>query len=550
MSLTTTQIQAVESRGNVLVMAGAGTGKTSTLVERCLHCLLHTQPLIGLDQLLVVTFTDAAASEVRKRIRERLEKECAGAADSRRAHWQEQLAMFETAHIGTLHSFCLKLVRQHFYQLELDPQLGVLAEEEAGLLARDTLDAIFETHYAGGSARAEAVQNLIETQARGWDEPIRELALKLHRYAQTLPDPEGWYAAQLGLFANPAPEFWRSLLVPEMQGWWRQWRPRLQEMSAGNGLAASCLRALGRLEGPCTREEAAAGLGEVIEANANLAHGTVTKQRKPLEKFLEDAGFLLTVASVEDGNDPLEQDWGWVRPHMQTLMELAREFSQEYAQSKRELGMVDFSDLEQHALELLWDRKQQCPTEVARHWQEQLAFVFVDEYQDINAAQDTILMALSRDGTRANRFLVGDVKQSIYRFRLASPSIFQAYAKKWRDGVGCVIPLVENFRSREGVLAFVNSVFDLVMKPELGGIAYDKNARLQFGAPGERRAFSLEADPSPCAELNLRLKTGEAGDGAEDEESEGVAAFLEAAEAEKEARLVALRLAELKQQGF
>ena len=121
MSLTPTQIQAVEARGNVLVMAGAGTGKTSTLVERCLHCLLHTEPLIGLDQLLVVTFTDAAASEVRKRIRERLEKECAGAADSRRTHWQEQLAMFETAHIGTLHSFCLKLVRQHFYQLELDP---------------------------------------------------------------------------------------------------------------------------------------------------------------------------------------------------------------------------------------------------------------------------------------------------------------------------------------------------------------------------------------------------------------------------------------------
>jgi ATP-dependent helicase/nuclease subunit A len=506
--------------------------------------------LIGLDQLLVVTFTDAAASEVRKRIRERLEKECAGAADSRRTHWQEQLAMFETAHIGTLHSFCLKLVRQHFYQLELDPQLGVLAEEEAGLLARDTLDAIFETHYAGGSARAEAVQNLIETQARGWEEPIRELVLKLHRYAQTLPDPEGWYAAQLGLFANPAPEFWRSLLVPEIKGWWRQWRPRLEEMAAGNGLAASCLRALGRLEGPCSREEAAAGLGEVIEANANLPHGTVTKQRKPLEKFLEDAGFLLTVASVEDGNDPLEQDWGWVRPHMQTLMELAREFSQEYAKSKRELGMVDFSDLEQHALELLWDRKQQGPTEIARHWQEQLAFVFVDEYQDINAAQDTILMALSRDGVRANRFLVGDVKQSIYRFRLANPSIFQAYAEKWRDGGGRVIPLVENFRSREGVLAFVNSVFDLVMKPELGGIAYDKTARLQFGAPGDRRAFSLEANPSPCAELNLRLKTNEAGEGAEDEESGSVAAFLEAAEAEKEARLVALRLAELKQQGF
>ena len=551
MSLTPTQLQAVAARGNVLVMAGAGTGKTSTLVERCLHCLLNSEPLIGLDQLLIVTFTDAAAAEVRKRIRERLEKEReAATTESRRAHWQEQLAMFETAHIGTLHSFCLKLVRQHFYELELDPQLGVLAEEEAGLLALDTLDTIFDTHYARGSARGEAVQALIEEQSRGWDKPIRELVLKLHRYAQTLPDPDGWYATQLEMFAQPEPESWRSSLLPALREWWQQWRPRVAEMAPGNGLAARCLEVLAGLEESCTREDATRALTAVVEAVNKLPRGTITKQRNPLEKFLEDVDFLLSITSFENDKDPLAQDWGWVRLHMQTLMELAKEFSQEYARAKRELGMVDFSDLEQHALRLLWDRKQQCPTEIARHWQEQLAFVFVDEYQDINAAQDTILMALSREGPRANRFLVGDVKQSIYRFRLANPYIFQDYARTWRDGQGQVIPLVENFRSREGVLAFVNSVFEFLMRPELGGVAYDADACLQFGAPNDRQRFSLAADATPCAELNLRIKAGGAEEDGNEEGEDGMAAFLEAAEAEKEARLVAVRLHELKEQGF
>src|SRR5205814_437576 len=154
----------------------------------------------------------------------------------------------------------------------------------------------------------------------------------------------------------------------------------------------------------------------------------------------------------------------------------------------RELGMVDFHDLEQHALRLLWDQRTNQPTSIAAEWRKKLRFVFVDEYQDINAAQDRIIEALGGEGARANRFLVGDVKQSIYRFRLANPHIFQSYAANWQNGLGQTIPLNENFRSREGLLNFINSLFTRLMCPELGGVGYEAQAQLRFGAAGERRA--------------------------------------------------------------
>src|SRR5205085_4142615 len=157
----------------------------------------------SLDEILMVTFTEAAAAEMRQRIRLRLEEELRRDPDAPR--WQEQLALFEVAHIGTLHSFCLQLVRQHFYELELDPQLSVMAEEEAGLLAEETLEEMLQRHYAGRGGAAEAVQQLIQTQGRGSDRPIRALVLRLHHYTQTLPAPGAWFREQLELFAKNEP---------------------------------------------------------------------------------------------------------------------------------------------------------------------------------------------------------------------------------------------------------------------------------------------------------------------------------------------------------
>src|SRR5258708_4144816 len=173
MNFTEEQHRAIHARGNVLVSAGAGTGKTRTLVERCLSCLLDEHNPASIDEILMVTFTEAAAAEMRRRIRDRLEQQQQKGSDGIR--WEEQLALFESAHIGTLHSFCLQLVRHHFYELGLDPRLSMLAEEDARLLAEETMDELFQRHYSGTDARAQEVRQLIQIQGRGWDLPIRTL---------------------------------------------------------------------------------------------------------------------------------------------------------------------------------------------------------------------------------------------------------------------------------------------------------------------------------------------------------------------------------------
>ncbi len=264
-----------------------------------------------------------------------------------------------------------------------------------------------------------------------------------------------------------------------------------------------------------------------------------------LGDIFEEAKFLAALAPVTDGKDPLAEDWDWVRDHMKTLLRLAQEFAREFTVRKLADGVLDFHDLEQFALKLLWDFSARRPAPVAEIWRAKLKFVFVDEYQDINAAQDKIIAALSREGVAANRFLVGDVKQSIYRFRLADPKIFREYARIWHEPDGLIIPLSENFRSREGLIHLSNSVFAPLMREEIGGVAYNADAQLKFGSPETRDDFSSAKDSFPRAELLLRLKTGSA-EPVETEDESGAGEPADLGVAEKEARQLAARLMELR----
>jgi ATP-dependent helicase/nuclease subunit A len=559
-SLTPSQRRAVTARGNVLVMAGAGTGKTHTLVERCLHCLCEEQPSASLEEILVVTFTEAAAAEMRRRLREQLEEKLRAAPDEPR--WAEQIALFDTAHIGTLHGFCLKLVREHFHELGLDPQLAVLDEGEARLLADETLDEELQEHYAGQNELAEAVQKLIQIYGAGRDQAIRQLVLRLHNYAQTRPDADGWLAQQIEHFASPSPDEWRGWLLDGIRAWRDEWLPVLESLGApANEKAAELPGILRRLPKNFSRSAAAEILAQIISADGNWPAKRKTVLRKPLEKFFADAAFLHSLAPVTDGRDPLAEDWDWVRGHMGALLRLAQNFAARFAARKREAGVLDFHDLEQFALKLLWDFASNRPSAAAERWRAKIRFVFVDEYQDINAAQDKIIQALSsgtgvspvcsgvssngRDARAiaGNRFLVGDVKQSIYRFRLADPKIFRNYAQIWRGQNGQTIHLAENFRSREGLLNFVNSVFGPLMRPEIGGVGYDAEARLQFGAPKDRVELSAAGDSSPRSELHLLFKKGRDDAGGGEESGDDDLADLQ--ETEREARLLALRLKQL-----
>ncbi|MDE3066496.1 MAG: helicase-exonuclease AddAB subunit AddA [Verrucomicrobiota bacterium] len=566
--LTRSQREAVAARGNVLVMAGAGTGKTRTLVARCLDCLRRER--VALDEILVVTFTEAAAAEMKQRLRRALENESASHPGD--SHQAAQLALFDAAHIGTLHGFCLKLVREHFYELGLDPQLAVADEGQARLLAAETLEEALQARYAGEDELSAAVRELIQIYGGGRDRKIRDLVLRLHHRAQTRPDADGWLARQVETFSKSHPVEWRAWLDDAIRAWRGEWLPVLETLRTENPKAAECLESLQKwrsasapgadnvrregapngTRGACapllSPEAAAEVLAQVLAADTGWPARRKTALRKPLEDFFDEVAFLHSLMPTP-ADDPLAEDWGWVRPHMDALLRLTRDFAARFAARKRDEGLLDFHDLEQFALKLLWNFDTDGPTPVAARWREKFRFVFVDEYQDINAAQDKIIQALGREGADANRFLVGDVKQSIYRFRLAEPGIFRAYAKSWRGENGRAIPLTDNFRSRERLLDFVNSVFGVLMREDLGGVDYDATARLTHGSPEKRRLLSATENPTPRAELLLRLKTRRAGgnDGAANES--GADALADLLDADREARLLARRLKDLHDSG-
>ena len=553
------QRDAVAARGNVLVGAGAGAGKTHTLVQRCLARLLDPAEAVAVDEMLLVTFTEAAAAEMRKRIREALEKRATeererqaagGTASPLLERLEEQLALLDMARISTLHGFCLHLVREHFYDLELDPQISVLDEAQSRRLAAEALDRLMPAHHQGTKPEDEAVRQLILIHGRGADQPIHELVLKLHEYTQTLASPTRWVEEQLALFRSPNAARWTDWLVRSSDEWRAGWLDALAEVPAENGNAQQCLTALRALPQPPTRAQVELMLANILAADGNWPNRKKGAFRKPLEKLFEEAAFLASLAGTAGGADPLEEDWNWVRDQMITLLELAREFAAAFANAKRELGAVDFHDLEQLALELFWDAEAGGPTPIAQHWRDKLRLVFVDEYQDINAAQDRIIEALSREGAAANRFLVGDVKQSIYRFRLADPRIFQRYAENWRHSGPHhqVIPLAENFRSHEAILNFVNPVFAALMRKAVGGVGYEEVARLRFGDPEGRTAMTVAADAAgqPRVEMHLRLTSNTDADDANGDTDD----LADLSNAEHEARLVALRLKRLREEGF
>ena len=545
-ALTAQQQEAVAARGNVLVVAGAGTGKTRTLVDRCLAWLLDEQNQGSVDEILMVTFTQAAAAEMRQRLRQGLER-----APSSSSRLAEQLALLETAPICTLHSFCFQLVSQHFYELGLDPQLAVMSNEEAHVLARRTLDALLEEVYNSDKPDDIAIQRLIQAQGGDWDQPVRDLIGRLHRYAQTLRDPAGWFAAQTAGFQSPEPDQWRAWLMAELKNWRRSWLPILQRQPSENENAARCAALLEQLNENAARAQFAAALARISEMDQTWPTPKA-KWRDPIKDLFEEADFLLSVCAMENGADPLSEDWNWARPSMLALLDAARRFGAAFAQAKRNAGGLDFQDLEQFALRLLWDGAS--PSAIARQWRQKLRLIFVDEFQDINGAQEAIIQALAREGAESNRFLVGDVKQSIYRFRLADPRIFVKYNTLWAAGGagGRVLGLSDNFRSHERILAFVNALFAPLMRQSIGGVDYDEAARLRSGrrpamsstastpsTPSTESQFSnlkSAATPSTPVEL-LLLRLSQTSDDASEEG---------ASDAEKEARLVGRRLAELR----
>ncbi len=605
MSFTPAQSSAIAARGNVLVIAGAGTGKTRTLIERCLQRLREGA---SLDRMLLVTFTEAAAAEMRARLRKALQADLAAgltqSASSQSSTLAEQLALLDSAQISTLHSFCLRLVREHFHRLAIDPQLVILDERQTRPLTRDCLTALLDEHYAGRHPHSAAVQKLIRRVNRGSDEHLRALVWQLHRYTQTLPDPDKWFADQLGAFREKSPTQWHAWLMAGFHEWRGEWLDVLASAPAVSALKLSeaALAAVpagqrvpsglqNQTPGQAKTESqkdtpdalscysiAAMALASVLAADSTQHwQRRKTELREPLgfDKLFEEAQFFLSLFGTDGSAAAMAEDWDWCRHEMAALVQLTQQFAARFGEAKRQLGGVDFSDLEQFALRLLRDDA----TGVARQCRMQFTHVYVDEYQDINAAQDAILCAVSGTGADANRFLVGDLKQSIYRFRLADPRIFAGYVKAWRGGdlqppaqgaTQSVIALSDNFRSREAILNFVNPLFRSLMRESIGGVAYDSEAELKFGNPEgraelrsaagvvERGVLPAPSDhpdaqsarcgqtrPTPRVQLHILTKAADETS----EESDTASDLIDLLAIEREARCVARRLFELHASG-
>ena len=340
----------------------------------------------------------------------RLRVQAASPDPSSDAHsfWAEQLARFDLAHIGTLHSFCLKLVREHFYELGLDPRLAVLDEGGARQLANEVLDEMFAAHYAGKYKFSPAVLNLIHDHGGGRDEPIRKLVLQLHHYSQARPDAAGWLAQQREKFSSPAPTDWERWLREAVENWRAEWLPVLEALPE-NTKAVELAGILSRWKMPeATLDWRSRGPG----AGANRCrrcHGKMGREKRRLPQANTKYFHRGRISSIARGY----RKKAWIRlrrigpgfasrwkPSCVSRSSLRRN----WPRAKQADGALDFHDLEQLAFKLLWNFSTGQPSAVAAGWRTKLKFVFVDEYQDINAAQDKIITALSREGTAANRF--------------------------------------------------------------------------------------------------------------------------------------------------
>lgn len=571
--LSPAQLEAIrETSCSLLVSAAAGSGKTTVLAERCvaLVCDVEEPKRCDIDKLLVVTFTDAAAEEMRARIRSALRRRLDEQPDDERL--QRQIYLLECASISTIHSFCKTLIERYFPQAEVDPQASVLSEEEADLLRDEVLDELFLSLYASNDADGLAFQALVDDYGAGDDYKVGRIILQIHNFISTLPDPQQWLDDSLRRLRpedpNSLPADLHAIQCKRLR------EELLSQMDYCRYLAEAIhatwpvaeMHADSVTEHYFTLKQWLDALDpdrpecwETV-AEAIRAHKIEWKTRRPTKLSDEDkAAFDAAKAQRDKLKVYFEQRLRQrlcaftageyregltrVAPYVRTLVHLVREFDRRYAEAKAVQAVVDFNDLQRRALRLLSDPDDPSkPSDVARRLQKHYRYVLVDEFQDVDPLQERILRFVSResaDPQEGNLFTVGDIKQSIYRFRLAEPTLFTARADRFAQGstIGRVIPLQKNYRSRPGVIDAINLLFETLMSRDFGGSDYDDQARLHPGATYPEQAEGPTFD-RPAIEMHLlepvteRTRTAAADDG--DEEAESAAGGEESAVEELE----------------
>ncbi|GIN93216.1 ATP-dependent helicase/nuclease subunit A [Siminovitchia terrae] len=494
---------------DILVAAAAGSGKTAVLVERIIQRVIAETDPLDVDQLLVVTFTNAAAAEMRARIGEALTQAINERSES--VHLRKQLGLLNRASISTLHSFCLDAVRKHYYMIDIDPHFRVADDNEIGLLRDEVLDDLFEEEY--GKKNNDQFFELVDTfTGDRSDGELQELVLKLYDFSRSHPHPDRWLDALVNMYNIPEGTSiedlpFTQILLSDIKLQLTGARQMLEEAyemtKMPGGPAPRAANYLDDLEIVNRMIKATTESWEILHSEMNNWKFTRAKSCRGDDydrKLLEDADALRKKAKgilekiVKDvfarEAEGFLRDMRQMHPIYQALVQLVKLFSIRFTLEKKEKGIVDFADLEHFALHIFVDGESSeneiQPSEIALEYRNQFREVLVDEYQDVNMVQETILQLISADGEYdGNLFMVGDVKQSIYRFRLAEPNLFLAkYTRFDSDGInnGLRIDLSRNFRSRAEVLDGTNFLFKQFMGKSVGEIDYNKDAELVLGA--------------------------------------------------------------------
>ena len=586
MKFTPEQQRVIElHNSNILVSAAAGSGKTAVLVERIIRMICDGEHPEDIDRLLIVTFTNAAAAEMRERIAAgiiaRLE------ADPGNEHIQKQSALLHNAQITTIDSFSLFLIRNHFNEIGLDPDFRVADEGEIKLLQQEVLAQLLEDAYAGQFVpeAPEQFHACVEYFCPGGRESVLEQhILNLSRYAGSFPWPAEWleerkndYAAgdMEALVHSDYGQYLTERVNRTVEGCLEKLREvkRLCELPDGpymyGELTEAEIEQLERLTSCKDLEEQAAKIPAVTFARLpSKKDDSVDPAKRELAKAIRNSvKDTLSDLSESYFKTPLElavEQGKACREPLRMLLDLVLEFDRRLLAAKQERHLIDFSDMEHYALQILLKREKVeesdgtgtdrtetkyriVPSDVAMEYRQYFQEILIDEYQDSNLVQEYLLSAISgEEEGRYNRFMVGDVKQSIYKFRLARPELFlEKYDTYQETGDLCRIDLAKNFRSRIQVVDAVNGVFSRIMSREIGGIAYDDKAALYPGA-----VYPAQEDPAYGSEL-LLIRKPEKGEreesGIGEQHAEGAGVLVDYDNVRQlEALAIAARIKQLK----
>jgi ATP-dependent helicase/nuclease subunit A len=525
---TDQQKRAIDARGSdIMVTASAGTGKTAMLSGRCVNVISDKSICPDVGSILVLTFTEAAAEQMRSRIAEQLRD---AFLEKRDAHLRRQLMLLQSADISTIHSFCKRLITEYFYRLDLDPTFGVIDADEQKLLKSEVLEKTIDHLWQQSSIRGPLEQLLYRRDLRTNDGFLTRI-IELSDFLDGVVSRRKWYekAAQLAGETNPFAtelgEKQRQIIAGKVQSIFEKlnyvrrfckshggdtnWDTKLQDSHIAPVLKCAellksgdwdkCAEAIRIFQKPTTYKPK--GLPEPIAALIQ------SEAKNAVDKFAE----LAQLATVNP--DYLNRIGGLVGPQTGVLVELIRKFDQLYGKAKRAVNCLDFADLEHYALRLLSDQTfsedQPLPSQTALALRQKYKHIAVDEYQDINAVQQRILEMLSPGG---NVLGVGDGKQSIYAFRGAMPDIFLEQVKKASSDPASAsnslrVDLNVNFRSTKRILDFVNEIFSRTMTEPFAKIDYDESSRLK-PAPADKPATRVPDGKKNIIEFHILDKIG------------------------------------------